>query len=168
MKNTNSTIRTVAEKTATKGQVSKVASKTPATKKTNKAAGVGKAKTIKKTSVKEDASKKAAVKRVLGKKKNVKKNIKNTVLFDKKITDKLKKIVSNYTEYPELLDNIERETTKSFIDELNIDSVDFVEIIVDVEQEFDISIEDDEIYELKSFEDLYLAIENKIKGAKSK
>lgn len=103
-----------------------------------------------------------------GTRKNVdaKKAVKNAVKFDKKITDKLKKIVANYTEYPELLNNIERDTTKSFIDELNIDSVDFVEIIVDVEQEFDITIEDDEIYDLKSFEDLYSAIETKIKKAK--
>lgn len=106
--------------------------------------------------------KKAAVKTATG----AKKAIKNAIKFDKKITDKLKKIVANYTEYPELLDNIERDTTKSFIDELNIDSVDFVEIIVDVEQEFDITIEDDEIYDLKSFEDLYSAIDAKIKQAK--
>lgn len=93
---------------------------------------------------------------------SVSKVTKRAVKFDKKITDKLKKIVANYTEYPELLDNIERNTTKSFIDELNIDSVDFVEIIVDVEQAFDITIEDEEIYQLKSFEDLYVAIEEKI------
>jgi len=90
------------------------------------------------------------------------KTAKRVVKFDKKITDKLKKIVANYTEYPELLDNIERNTTKSFIDELNIDSVDFVEIIVDVEQAFNITIKDEEIYQLKSFEDLYVAIEEKI------
>ncbi|GAB3358582.1 hypothetical protein GCM10027566_23290 [Arachidicoccus ginsenosidivorans] len=102
------------------------------------------------------------------KKTSAKQTIKKAIKFDKKITDELKKIVASYTEYPELLDNIESDTTKSFIDELNIDSVDFVEIIVDVEQAFNITIEDDEIYDLKSFEDLYCAIEKKIKGAKKK
>jgi|GEM_PF-5016896 len=124
------------------------------------------ANTLKKGSTSKQTAKAADVteppKRSVAKKNT----IKNPIKFDKKITDKLKKIVSNYTEYPELLDNIERDTTKSFIDELNIDSVDFVEIIVDVEQEFDITIEDDEIYDLKSFEDLYSAIETKIKQAK--
>ena len=124
------------------------------------------ANTLKKGSTSRQTAKAADVTEPPKRNVTKKKTIKNPIKFDKKITDKLKKIVSNYTEYPELLDNIERDTTKSFIDELNIDSVDFVEIIVDVEQEFDITIEDDEIYDLKSFEDLYSAIETKIKQAK--
>ena len=125
--------------------------KTAATKKTT-----SKTDSEGKTTTKKKATQPATKKRIL----------KKAISFDKKITERLKKIVANYTEHPELLDNIERDTTKSFIDELNIDSVDFVEIIVDVEQAFNITIEDEEIYDLKSFEDLYLAIETKIKVAK--
>lgn len=138
-----------------------------AVKKVGKASGASRPKTTKKTAA-GAAAETETPKRKAAAKKNVdaKTVVKNAIKFDKKITDKLKKIVANYTEYPELLNNIERDTTKSFIDELNIDSVDFVEIIVDVEQEFDITIEDDEIYDLKSFEDLYSAIETKIKKAK--
>lgn len=138
-----------------------------AVKKVGKASGASRSKTTKKTAAGAPAETETP-KRKTAAKKNVdaKTVVKNAIKFDKKITDKLKKIVANYTEYPELLNNIERDTTKSFIDELNIDSVDFVEIIVDVEQEFDITIEDDEIYDLKSFEDLYSAIETKIKKAK--
>lgn len=120
----------------------------------------------KKTAVKGKVAEKETGKKTAVKPVAKKRILKKSIAFDKKITERLKKIVANYTEYPELLDNIERETTKSFIDELNIDSVDFVEIIVDVEQAFDITIEDDEIYDLKSFEDLYLAIETKIKAVK--
>ena len=144
-----------------KSAVKKAAKATPAAKSrsgTKEANGEVKAKTTKKQVTKATAPKKSSVKA----------SLKKAVKFDKKITDKLKSIVANYTEKPELLDNIESDTTKSFIDELNIDSVDFVEIIVDVEQAFDITIEDEEIYELKSFEDLYVAIETKIKASKKK
>lgn len=151
---------------------SSTTSKANASSAPQKTAKAQKATTTKKAATKPASEKattvkkKAAVKKDAPKKKGAAKSLKNIITFDKKITDKLKSIVANYTEYPELLDNIERDTTKSFIDELNIDSVDFVEIIVDVEQVFNITIEDEEIYDLKSFEDLYLAIEKKIKGTK--
>lgn len=119
-------------------------------------------KGVKKTDAKVSDKNQGPAKKGVVKNKSKKKTLKNVLIFDKRITDKLKKIVSTYTEYPELLASIEHDTTKSFIDELNIDSVDFVEIIVDVEEEFNISIQDEEIYELNSFEDLYLAIEKKI------
>lgn len=152
-----------------------VAKSETAAKKTSKsipagASKQGAAKEVKKKKsvTSDETTKISATKQSVPKKNALKKTLINAVKFDKKITDKLKAIVANYTEYPELLDNIESDTTKSFIDELNIDSVDFVEIIVDVEQAFNITIDDEEIYNLKSFEDLYLAIERKIKDTKRK
>lgn len=100
--------------------------------------------------------------------KSLKKISKSTqkVVFDEKIINRLKKIISNYTEYPELLKNIERNTSINFSEELNIDSVDFVEIIVDTEQEFGITIKDEEIQNINSFEAMYVLIEEKIKSKK--
>ncbi|PZP51829.1 MAG: hypothetical protein DI598_02235 [Pseudopedobacter saltans] len=83
-------------------------------------------------------------------------------VYDPAITDKMKSIIANYTESPELLENIENNTNEHFVEELNIDSVDFVEIIVDAEEAFQIKMEDDEIKALRSFDDLYDLIEGKI------
>ncbi|WP_447640320.1 MULTISPECIES: acyl carrier protein [Chitinophagaceae] len=91
----------------------------------------------------------------------VRNTLRNTAEYNKDVIQKLKAIVAQYTETPELLDNIESGTDESFIEKLNIDSVDFVEIIVDAEEAFDIKIEDDEIKSLKSFDDLYYLIANK-------
>jgi acyl carrier protein len=87
--------------------------------------------------------------------------------FDPVIIEKLKAIISPYTEHPELLKKIEKETNVNFVEKLNIDSVDVVEIVVDVEQEFNITIEDKEIETFKTFEDMYNLIEAKIKEAKA-
>ncbi|PZP50794.1 MAG: hypothetical protein DI598_04805 [Pseudopedobacter saltans] len=85
--------------------------------------------------------------------------------YDRKLITELKVIVAQYTEYPELLEDIDSGTDNSFIEKLNIDSVDFVEIIVDVEEKYNIKIEDDEIKLLKTFDDLYSTIESKISSA---
>lgn len=85
-------------------------------------------------------------------------------VYDPAITNKMKSIIANYTESPELLENIENNTNEHFVEDLNIDSVDFVEIIVDAEEAFQIKMEDDEIKALRSFDDLYDLIEGKIKA----
>lgn len=153
-----------ASKTTAKTSKSTTAKKTAKLTSTDKP--VSNIKEVARIESKKDLTKQPPKKPVSNKKQKAKRSTLSVISFDKNITDKLKSIVANYTEHPELLDNIERDTTKSFIENLNIDSVDFVEIIVDVEQAFDISIKDDEIYQLKSFEDLYLAIEGKIKETK--
>lgn len=86
--------------------------------------------------------------------------------YDKKFLKRLTDIVAKYTEHPEKLKDIEAGTDESFIEKLNIDSVDFVEIIVDAEEEFGIKIEDEEIKSLQSFDDLYNLIYDKIQEHK--
>ncbi|WP_447639941.1 MULTISPECIES: acyl carrier protein [Chitinophagaceae] len=85
-------------------------------------------------------------------------------IYDPAITGKMKSIIANYTESPELLEDIESNTDEHFVEKLNIDSVDFVEIIVDAEEAFRIKMEDEEIKALRSFDNLYDLIEGKIKA----
>lgn len=86
------------------------------------------------------------------------------VIFDAVVVGKMKKIIANYTDQPEMLDSITSETNSNFTEVLNIDSVDVVEIIIDTEKEFGITIEDDEIKNLKTFKLLYLLVEGKIQA----
>lgn len=86
--------------------------------------------------------------------------------YDPAFINELKSIISKYTEVPELLNNIESDTNESFIDKLNIDSIDFVEIIVDAEEKFGITLEDEKIKSVKNFDDLYYLIYNKINEKK--
>ena len=90
----------------------------------------------------------------------------NNRVYDEAIITTLKKIIANYTESPELLEGIEKNTDEDFLQQLNIDSVDFVEIIVDAEESFKIKLEDDKIKSLRSFDDLYDLIEAQIKASK--
>ncbi|MDR0794422.1 MAG: acyl carrier protein [Chitinophagaceae bacterium] len=82
--------------------------------------------------------------------------------YDRNFINELKSIISKYTEAPELLNDIESDTNESFIEKLNIDSVDFVEIIVDAEEKFGITLEDEKIKSVKNFDDLYYLIYNKV------
>ena len=85
--------------------------------------------------------------------------------YDPVLLSRITKIVETYVEDPELLDDIASDTGAGFIQKLNIDSVDVVEIIVDAEEAFGIKIEDDEIKALESFDGLYRLIESKIAAA---
>lgn len=87
------------------------------------------------------------------------------VIFDAVIVGKMKNIIASYTDQPEMLDSITSETNSNFTEVLNIDSVDVVEIIIDTEKEFGITIEDDEIKNLKTFKLLYLLVEGKIQAS---
>lgn len=87
-------------------------------------------------------------------------------IYDPEIVQRMKKIIANYTENREELESITSETNINFIERLNIDSVDVVEIIIDTEQDFGITIEDEEIKQLKTFELLYKLVESKILASK--
>lgn len=85
--------------------------------------------------------------------------------FDSQLIEKLKKIIAKYTDQPDKLNGIEKmsdDTDINFIKELNIDSVDVVEIVVDIEEEFSIVIEDSELLSFRSFGDMYNLIEVKL------
>lgn len=85
--------------------------------------------------------------------------------FEPELIKKMKGIIAKYTDVPHLLDHIETlsdDTDINFIKELNIDSVDVVEIVVDVEEEFGIAIADDELKSFRSFGDMYQLVETKL------
>jgi len=85
--------------------------------------------------------------------------------FDPSLITELKSIITKYTDRPDLLTGIEslaEDTDISFIKLLNIDSVDVVEIVVDIEDRYNIVIEDEELKAFKSFGDMYDLIEQKL------
>ena len=57
------------------------------------------------------------------------------------------------------LDNIPLTTS---IRDLNIDSLDFMEILMDVEEEYNVSFSNDELLSMKTLDDLYLVLGKKI------
>lgn len=57
------------------------------------------------------------------------------------LINRLKPIVSNYTQDKEALENISEET--DFIKDLKINSANLVDVILDVEEEFDIIIDNE-------------------------
>jgi acyl carrier protein len=65
------------------------------------------------------------------------------------ITDKVKTIVANITGVP--LETIEDSAT--FVDDLGLDSLAILEIVVDVEKEFKIRANDEELKNVRSIED---------------
>ncbi|MCE7044569.1 acyl carrier protein [Dyadobacter sp. CY312] len=104
--------------------------------------------------------------KVVSEKGKVISDLKANQRFDELLIKKLKKIISKYTDRPELLngiENISNDTDINFIKNLNIDSLDVVEIVVDIEDEFNIVIEDEELKAFKSFGDMYDLIEKKLK-----
>jgi len=60
---------------------------------------------------------------------------------NQELIDKLKKIVKPYVKDLEAFENLTAET--NFISDLKINSANLVDVILDVEDEFDITIEDD-------------------------
>lgn len=57
------------------------------------------------------------------------------------LIDSLKKILKPYIQDEEAFENLSEET--NFIDDLKINSANLVDVILDVEDEFEIEIEDD-------------------------
>ena len=75
------------------------------------------------------------------------------------ILNDLKEIIEPYLENPDLLDDMNEES--NLIEELKVDSVDLVEIVLDIEQKFDIQIEDHLIQTLKTPKDIIGLIQSK-------
>ncbi len=65
---------------------------------------------------------------------------------NQELIDKLKKIVKPYIQNEEAYDNLNEET--KFIEDLKINSANLVDVILDVEDEFDIEIGDDEMEQM--------------------
>jgi acyl carrier protein len=75
------------------------------------------------------------------------------------ILEKLKEIISQQLGIPEK--DISMES--SFVDDLGADSLDLIEIIMAVEEEFDIEISEDDSYKLQTVGDMVNYIKEAIK-----
>jgi acyl carrier protein len=78
------------------------------------------------------------------------------------IQDKLKVIVQPYVNHQENFDNL---TSKSdFINDLQINSANLVDVVLDVEDEFDIRIENDDMEKMISVEATVNVIQKKLEN----
>ena len=73
---------------------------------------------------------------------------------------KLKKIVKPYVKNEEALENINENT--DFINDLNINSANLVDVILDVEEVFDIEIDADSMEKMRHVQSALLVIEEKL------
>lgn len=73
---------------------------------------------------------------------------------------KLKQIIENYLPEDVSIGDITPES--SFTQELNINSANLVDIVLDVEDEFDIMLENEDIDEMKTVNDALKIIDQKI------
>lgn len=76
------------------------------------------------------------------------------------IQEKVKKIISEQLGVNE--ENVKGGT--SFVDDLGADSLDIVELVMAMEEEFDIEIPDEEAEKLKTVQDVFNYIETKQKS----
>ena len=73
---------------------------------------------------------------------------------------KLKKIVKPYVKNEEPLENINENT--DFINDLNINSANLVDVILDVEEVFDIEIDADSMEKMRDVQSALMVIEEKL------
>ncbi|MEL7533977.1 MAG: acyl carrier protein [Bacteroidota bacterium] len=76
------------------------------------------------------------------------------------ILEKLRKIVSPYVEDKSLLEAVNAET--DLLNDLQINSADLVDIILDTEEEFDIEIEDEAAEQMMSVQDALRIISERL------
>jgi acyl carrier protein len=74
------------------------------------------------------------------------------------VFEKIRKILADQLEIEENMITIE----SNLVDELNADSLDIVELIMDLEQEFDISIPDEDLPKVSTVNDIVSYIENQL------
>ncbi|KEY19278.1 acyl carrier protein [Kaistella antarctica] len=73
---------------------------------------------------------------------------------------KLKEIVKPYVKEANLLDNINEDT--DFINDLNINSANLVDVVLDVEEVFDIEIDADSMEKMRDVKSALAVIEEKL------
>ena len=78
------------------------------------------------------------------------------------LIEKLKKIVQPYIQDAAAFENLNEDTR--FMDDLKINSANLVDIILDVEDEFDIEIEDDAMEEMLSVKAAMAIITKKLEA----
>jgi acyl carrier protein len=82
---------------------------------------------------------------------------------EQEILDSLKKIVTPYVQREEGLKNFNEET--DFIKDLEVNSANLVDVILDVEDEFDIEIDNDSMEGMLTVGDAKNIIERKLASA---
>ncbi len=70
--------------------------------------------------------------------------------------EKLDKIIAKISKNKDI-------TPETSLKDLGLDSLDMVEVLMEVEEELDIQFEEDEMVNLKTVNDVYNAVERKIK-----
>ncbi|MCG9972354.1 acyl carrier protein [Christiangramia crocea] len=83
-------------------------------------------------------------------------------MSEKDIIDRLKKIVEPYVQRMEGLKNFQEET--DFLKDLQINSANLVDVVLDVEDEFDIEIDNDSMEGMLTVGDAKSIIQRKISG----
>ena len=73
---------------------------------------------------------------------------------------KLKNIIKPYVKNEEALENLTENT--DFINDLNINSANLVDVILDVEEVFDIEIDNDSMEKMKDVKQSLIVIQEKI------
>lgn len=73
---------------------------------------------------------------------------------------KLKKIVKPYVKDDTLLQNIDEDT--DFINDLNINSANLVDVVLDVEEVFDIEIDNESMEKMRDVKSALAVIEEKL------
>ncbi len=80
--------------------------------------------------------------------------------MDQNTFDKLKEIIKIYLPEDVSVDDI--TLNSHLINELNINSANLVDVVLDIEDHFDITIEDDEIERMESVESALFIIKSKL------
>ncbi len=83
-------------------------------------------------------------------------------MSDKELLEKLKNIVTPYVQDKEGLENFDENT--DFLNDLKINSANLVDVVLDVEDEFDIEIDNDSMSEMLSVLDAKKIIQFKLAG----
>ena len=74
------------------------------------------------------------------------------------VFEKIRKLLADQLEIEESKISLESD----LVDELNADSLDIVELIMDLEQEFDISIPDEDLPKVVTVKDIVAYIEDQV------
>jgi acyl carrier protein len=83
-------------------------------------------------------------------------------MSDKELLEKLKNIVTPYVQDKEGLENFDENT--DFLNDLKINSANLVDVVLDVEDEFDIEIDNDSMNDMLSVLDAKNIIQYKLAG----
>jgi len=83
-------------------------------------------------------------------------------MSDKELLEKLKNIVTPYVQNKKGLENFDENT--DFLNDLKINSANLVDVVLDVEDEFDIEIDNDSMNDMLNVRDAKKIIQLKLAG----